>query len=521
MSSKHHTIRRACAWAAAAALVLLSACAAPRIDGNQPLSGNEGAVVLKLVPKGSAPTDPVESLFAMTVQQILPKSEEQSSAGGARTVAPQTYQLNLTKVSTNSTMVFGGLLPPGKYNITVMTGLIYPTTYTFPIYGLLPPFEVKAKTATMLGTVLLQPGADRSFAVAYVAPEEEFRETFKQLYPAVEAQTKDIAPLGFDQNDRLQRSAFLANGFRSLVSGLKGLTQGDDGTLYAGTRTGIALMLKPSDRYWRMLDLRSWREVTSLRPYRDGLVASGEEGLLKFSKDEGRTWTNFTAPDQGLIYALEPTPTGQLIAVSRFRGNWNVYRSADPFSGNWQKLAAFEHERSLNLHFAEARVVASGSRVGVMMPNGTYHLIDADKGSVEKFSGALSVRDLWVSPGGLLVQQGPAGLTVKTVISDNFGRSWVDVNLGRFTGSVVFKDKNTAYAVAPVDPGVTAGSYALMASRDGGKTWAPSGVVPGGVPGAVGELMIDRTDGSLLAVLKNTTVMRSKDEGANWLTQGR
>jgi photosystem II stability/assembly factor-like uncharacterized protein len=522
MNSKHHAVRRACFWATAAALALLSACAAPPIDGNRQLSEGEGAVMLKLVPKGSSPVDPVELLTAMSVQEVLPPGAEQSSAGGTRTAAvPRAYQLNRTKLSTRSTTVFSGLLPPGKYAITSMTGMLYPTTYTFPFHRRLPAFEVKAKTATMLGTVLVQPGAGKSFAVAYVPPDEEFRATFKQLYPALEAQSKDVAPLGFDQSDKQLLETALAQSFRFRVAGLNGLSQGEDGTLYAGTRTGIALMRKTTDQNWRNLDLRSWREVTSVRPYRDGLVASGEEGLLKFSKDGGLTWAPLAAPDQGLIYAVEPAPSGHLMAVSRFRSTWSVYRSADPFAGNWQKLATFEHERSLNVSFTDARVVASGVQIGVMMPNGTYYLIDSEKGSVEKFSGALSVLELWVSPGGRLVQQGIGTLTAKTIVSDNFGRSWTDVNLSRFTTGVVFKDKDTSYAVGPVDPGVTAGSFALMTSRDGGKTWVPTGVVPGGVAGAVGELMIDRIDGSLLAVLKNATVMRSKDEGANWQTQGR
>jgi photosystem II stability/assembly factor-like uncharacterized protein len=520
MNANHLAIRRARALASAAVLALLGACVVAPIDGNQQLSGNEGAVVLKLVPKGASRTDPVELLTSMSVQEILPPGQEQSAAGGTRTVGPRSYQLTRTSGSTRSTAVFSGLLPPGKYAITVMTGMLYPTTYTFPFQRQLPPFEVKAKTATMLGTVVVQPGAGRSFAVGYVAPEEEFRETFKQLYPALAAQTKDTAALGFEPSEKLLRDAALANALRFRVAGLNGLTQGNDGTLYAGTRTGIALMRKPTDQNWRTLDLRSWREVTSLRAYRDGLVAAGEEGLLKFSKDEGRTWTPLTPPDQGLIYAVEPMPNGQLIVVSRLRGTWNVYRSADPLGGTWQKLATFEHERSLNVSFSDAQVVASGIQVGVMMPNGTYHLIDTEKGSVEKFPGALSVLELWVSPGGRLVQRGTA-LTTKTLVSDNFGRSWVDVNLSRFTGSVVYKDKNTGYAIGPVDPGVTAGSYALLASKDGGKTWAPSGVVPGGVPGEVSELMMDRSDGSLLAVLKNVSVMRSKDEGASWQTQGR
>ncbi len=66
MNPNHHTVMRVCVWATTVALALLSACAAPPIDGNRQLSEGEGAVVLKLVPKGSLPTAPVELLTAMS-----------------------------------------------------------------------------------------------------------------------------------------------------------------------------------------------------------------------------------------------------------------------------------------------------------------------------------------------------------------------------------------------------------------------------------------------------------------------
>jgi hypothetical protein len=40
--------------------------------------------------------------------------------------------------------------------------------------------------------------------------------------------------------------------------------------------------------------------------------------------------------------------------------------------------------------------------------------------------------------------------------------------------------------------------------------------VPGGNPGLVRSLRMDRHDGALLAVLAQGRVMRSTDEGATW-----
>jgi hypothetical protein len=438
-----------------------------------------------------------------------------SPGSAARAVAPRSFELNRSGLSTNSTLVLSGLLPPGRYIITHMVGRLANVTYTFPLGGQLPPFEVKARAATLLGTIMVQPGAGNQFQLGYVAPDREFQETFEQLFPALAAQVRDSTPLSFDRTELLARRAALAPGFRLRFSALNGLTQSADGTLYAGTRTGIGLMRRPNDQRWRAIDVGSWREIMAVRPYRDGLLVAGEEGLLKYSSDEGRRWTALKSPDNGLIYGLEPLPGGLVLAVTRYKGLWTVYRSANVLDGVWQKLAEFEGERSINVTWASPRMVASGNRIGIMMPNGTYHLIDGQSGTVEKFPGALSVLSLSAMPDGRLVQRGTA-LTSKTITSEDFGRTWSDVNIGRFAGSVVFKDRNTLYAVAPLDPGVTAGAFGFMVSRDGGQNWTQSGVTPGGMPQAVQELMIDRVDGSVLAVLSNTSVLRSRDEGKTW-----
>lgn len=519
MILKHRARRMVMSAGLLLMLALLGGCVAPAIVADRKLTGEDGAVVLKFIPKGALPTDPVEQLTSMFVREQLPTVQAPGATSSAGAASARVFELNRTRLSTHSTMVLSGILPPGRYSISHMIGKLGNTTYTFPLGAQLPLFEVKAKNATLLGTILVQPGSGNLFDVAYVAPDKEFHETLEQLYPALAAQARETAPPGFEKTELLNRRSALAPNFRLRISALNGLTQSAEGTLYAGTRTGIALMRRSIDQRWRAIDVRSWREVMSLRPYRDGIVVAGEESLLKFSRDEGRTWVNLKAPDTGLIYGLEPTEAGFVLAVTRYRGNWTVYRSTNLFDGAWQKLGEFETERSFNVLWATPRMVAAGNRIGLMMPNGTYHLVDGVKGTIEQFPGTLSVLELWAMPDGRLVQRGTS-ITAKTVMSEDFGRTWVDVNIGRFAVCVVYRNKETIYAVSPVDPGITAGAFGLMTSRDAGKTWSQSGVVPGGNPQAVRELMIDRVDGALLAILSNATVMRSIDEGKTWVAEG-
>lgn len=90
-------------------------------------------------------------------------------------------------------------------------------------------------------------------------------------------------------------------------------------------------------------------------------------------------------------------------------------------------------------------------------------------------------------------------------------------NTSRFVVAIAFKDAQTAYAVAPIAPGVFAGEIGLMTTRDGGKTWSHTGKPPG-LTGAhsVRQMMVDRADGSLLAFLPDNVIVRSTDEGKNW-----
>lgn len=505
-------------WVALAAVltVVLAGCStvshvAP-IAAEQKLTGKEGAVVLKLITNGRSLWDPADTLSAIQIKrEALPASAGASAPSGPSEI----FSLTRTRDFTQTTAVFSGMVAPGRYTVLNAIGSQGNTTYTFLIGSMLSSFEVAPNEVSLVGTLLLQPFEDRRFVVSYLPPDDELRATFESLFPALAEQTRGRPVHTLEMTPDLRKRADLAPLFKRISGGLSGVHLTEQGEGFVGRKMGKALWRPAGERRWRDLDVGSWKQVLSLRAYRGGLLAAGEEGLLRHSADGGRTWTTLTPPEFGVIALAEPLPSGKVMALVKHQSQWNAFVSDDPLAGAWRKVASFADERSLNVPWQAAATVSLGGKVGVMMPNGYLQVVDGETGQVERRNSGLSLLSLSRTPDGMLVMQG-AIVVRTTLVSTDDGKTWKDLDTSRFVAAIAFADRQKAYAVAPIKPGVFPGAYALMASRDGARTWVQTGEVPGGAPENVLELMVDRSDGALLAFLRNGRILRSTDEGAHW-----
>lgn len=488
---------------------LLAGCAtAPApISTAQQLTGQEGAVVFKFITNGSTASDPAETLSSITLRREL--------APGATATPQDTAVLSRSREMTHTTAVFSGMVPPGHYRVSHATGFAGNITYTFPLSNNFTPFQVKKGEVSLLGTMLVQPLEGSRFVVGYVPPDAELTQTFEVLFPALAQQTRGQPVNTFESSPTLTQRAAVAPLFKQMSTAYNGLQGSANGTVLAGSKMGRVIWRKAGEPRWRTLHIETWKEVLSVRTYRDGLLAAGEEGLLRYSADEGKTWQALTPPDAGLIAVAEPLPNGKVITLVRRNTTWTAYASDDLMAGQWRKLGTFQQERSLNVPWQNAIALASGNRAGIMMPNGEYLVVDGQSETIERRSTGVSTFGAQVMPDGMLVVQGGT-MTRTTLVSADGGNTWTDLNTSRFLLAITFANPKTAYAVAPVDPGIFPGPYALMVSRDGAKTWKKSGELPGALPGHVRNLLIDRTDNSLLAFMQNGQVMRSTDEGKTW-----
>lgn len=495
------------AWLGAVALLAGCVTAPPPISVERKLTGQEGAVVFKFITNGSTVNDPAETLSSITLKREL--------APGAKETSQDATVLSRTRAVTNTTAVFSGMVAPGRYRVLHATGNMGNTIYTFPMASMLSEFEVKRGEVSLLGTLVVEPLEGSRFTVGYVPPNAELTETFEALFPALAQQTHGHVANTFAPSPELRRRELLAPQVRKFTRAHNGLKVGADGAVLAGGKMGRIIWHKPGATHWQALELETWKEVLSVRMYRGGLLAAGEEGLLRYSSDEGKTWQSLTPPDRGLIAAAEPLPNGKVIALVRRDSEWTAYASDDPMAGAWRKIGAFEQERSLNVPWQTPIALTSGSGVGILMPNGVFQVVDGDRETIDRRSTGVSTFGAQVMPDGLLVVRGGT-MTASTLVSADGGKTWTDLNVSRFVQAITFADPRTAYAIAPVDAGLFPGKFALMVSRDGAKTWTQAGEVPGGLPNAARGLFYNRTDSSLLAFMQNGQVLRSTDEGKTW-----
>lgn len=487
----------------------LSGCAtAPApIAQTQTLTGQEGAVVFKFITNGSSTFDPAETLSSITLKRDV--------APGTAATGEDTAILSRTREMTHSTAVFSGKVAPGRYRIAHASGFSGNTTYTFPLSGF-GSFEVKTGAVSLLGTLLVQPLAGTRFAVGYVPPEAELNQTFVSLFPALAEQTKGQTPLSLEPSAELARRTLMTPLFKQMTTVFNGVQARRDGTVLAGSKMGRVLWRKAGERNWRRLQIDTWKEVLSVRPYRDGLLAAGEEGLLRYSADEGKSWQVLTPPQPGLIALAEPLPNGKVLALVRRHRSWTAFLSDDPLAGGWRSVGTFEQEQSLNVPWQNALVLSSGNRAGVLMPNGEYRVVDGDSGSLERRSLGVSIFGAQAQPDGLLVVRGGT-MTTGTLVSSDGGRQWTDLDTHRFVGALAFASASKAFAIAPETYNIFPGPYALMVSEDRAKTWKKAGELPGSAPNETRFLLVDPTDGALLAFMQNGQILRSADEGKTWV----
>jgi photosystem II stability/assembly factor-like uncharacterized protein len=493
----------------AAGLALLAGCVATPISTERKITGQEGAVVLKLVTNGATAGDPTETLSSIVIKRERP--------AGEREVGGDVVTLVRTRSLTNTTAVFSGMIEPGRYRFQHGTGHAGNMTYTFPIGGMLSGFQVKPGEVSLLGTLLVQPIGAQRFVVGYLPPDAELTETFEMLFPALAEQTRGKPVNTLEPTPEMARRAEIAPRFKLMPSVVNGFAQAPQGGFYAGGKIGKVMWRPAGETRWQRADLGTWREVLTLRPYRGGLIAGGEEGLLRHSTDNGKTWKALTPPEKALIHTLEVLPSGRLVALVLRDGQWTAYGSDDALAGTWRKLAGFANERSINVGWQLPVPLTVGNKVGLAMPNGELRLVDGETGELTRGGTGQSLVGASALADGTLIAQSVV-LVRTTLMSTDAGKTWKDLGTSRFVTAIVFKDRQTAYAVAPIAPGVFPGDYGLMVSRDGGRTWTQGGGLPGGdkTPINVRELTLDRSDGALVVLLHNGMLLRSADEGKTW-----
>jgi photosystem II stability/assembly factor-like uncharacterized protein len=506
-------LRRALKFVGCVATLALAACAIKPIGPKDTLKPDEGAFVFKVITDTTRGGDSL--LF------LIDTIEMQSEDGPNEPIfIAGTGQREAT---TPESMIFSGKLKPGRYKFVrgrhhAAPSNIFDPRGLFMNMGHLGSFNVRAGEVTQLGTLIFHPigevAPSRSFTgytvanmgYGYVPPDAETLKSFEQYFPALTEQVKARASSGFNMTPDLNASAELARNYKKASRHINSMWQDEHGNFFAGKSMGKVLLKQAGRPGWRELDVGAWRGVHSVRPYRSGLIAGGEEGLLKFSPDGGNTWNDLVPPAWGQIAHIEVVRGNRVLVVVRRGATWTAFVTDDALVGAWRTFA------TLPLHTHTAfypQPSPSFARRGNTLVIGgglqdRVHILDLDSGSIESILNPVPmVYSISAQQNGFLVMRGGV-LKYVALMSEDGGKTWREL---KSRGFVAFKDSSNAYFVYDMH---------VAYSRDGGGKWTYHDNAAW-KEGEVRWFQIDRSDQSLLVFLFDGSVHRSRDEGATWI----
>src|SRR6201999_303389 len=111
--------------------------------------------------------------------------------------------------------------------------------------------------------------------------------------------------LSLNPSPALERARTLAIAARP-VANFSAPVQVSSGDALGGGKLGAVVRLPRGQTQLQRFDVGGWNEVLTARIHRDGFLVGGEDGLLKYSADQGKTWIALTPPERGLIAVAEP-----------------------------------------------------------------------------------------------------------------------------------------------------------------------------------------------------------------------
>jgi hypothetical protein len=498
-------LQRALKLAGCLASLALAACAFGPIGPGDTLKSDEGAFVFKVITDASRGDSLLYLIDTIEMQSQEGPNEPFFIAGTAQ-----------REVSSAQSMMFSGRLKPGRYRF--VRGRNLAGAGIFVGLGHFGSLEIRGGQVTQLGTLILHPigevAPSRSFmgytvanmGYGYVPPDAEALKSFEEYFPALAQQVKWLPNSGFNLTPELNASAQLALNYKKRSLHINSIWQDERGNFFAGKGMGKILLKSAGRPEWREVDVGGWRGVNSVRPYGSGLIAGGEEGLLKFSPDGGSTWNDLVPPAWGQVVHLEVVQRNRVIAVVRHGGTWVAHVTDDPLAGRWKVLGTFVKGDVVT---GASSVVRRGNTLVLAYPGvQQVFVMDIDNGQVETSLGPHGVvLGLNAQPNGQLVMRTKL-FSPMTHLSEDGGRLWREM---RPRGFVAFRDASTAYSVYDRD---------IAHSKDGGVKWnylrqtdarweAPM----------VREFVVDAFDRSLVVFMYDGAILRSRDEGVTWVKE--
>jgi len=530
-------------------IVFLQGCVSVPIPQERPsqFQPDKGFVAIRVITNTSS----VNTQYGFSVNQWKNLTVTHSD-GMAHTLPADNQGVR------NSTQVFAGLLPPGRYRLKSLETAA-------PLESIADEFEVKNGQITSLGALIYQPTGNHGFTLLRV-PDASLVDLLASRYPTLvqQAQGKDVVQwlvptVASPTSNTLQQQSVtvISDPVTSIVGTITvGVLQAiadrvsatsaveawqavkdpavrlsmskastysynniqdlPTGEIIAGSNLGQLLVRDPNSG-WTQRDTGRTQELTAVYAAdRSRMIVGGEEGLLLSTQDGGSHWTQIKTPlNTGLVLGISRYKQSWLL-MSVHEGSLVVNVSNDPVPSTWREImrefvtASPEWPYQPNWHYA---AVISGDRYIVSTPLATLRILNLSTMTWAAVATPKKLRALRHAGNQLLYG---SNFFVPPQRSGDQGNTWQEVDTGcSKTIDMSFANAETGYLLC-FSTGAFVGSTRLYKTINGGSQWDL--IVP--ETPVMSITLHASTDGKKLFYSDvNGTVYFSHDGGANWVIE--
>jgi photosystem II stability/assembly factor-like uncharacterized protein len=504
------------AWLVAGLIATLAGCVSTKpleaVPTLQSLSGR-GAAVLRVAFDRNPETGDTET-------EIVSVRVDRVSAEG-------THRARLVRSLHGSyfSATLGGTLEPGTY-VVYGVEMIWAGEKRFHRFAEdALRFEVRPDSISVVGTVVIsREGADP----VYLSPQaDEAAQWVGQAFPVTQKpdtrtnyspKVSTKLPTPSDAGDELKRRAQATASWIQLPSG----------DFAAPGRLGTVLYRHRASSRVEAIDVGAWSTVLFVGAIKGGVVAAGEEGLLRFSADGRSGWRQLPGPARGAIRALQAFGDDRVAAMVRSGDQWRVFVTADLFGGQWRELATLFSEQSDAVQSPGSRppahgrnhvppfvpfVVAVADKMLVVQFHGAYQVVDLPSGKLQSGSLESRVREVCATVDGAIAVM-TRGSTSASLSLDG-GASWAAMNTPVSAVLTAMRSRQTHYAIVSDSSGGQISGFNMQVSRDGGLNWTRTGAVP--IRLGQAEKLWASVQNTLQIETSDGGVLESVDEGNTWV----
>jgi photosystem II stability/assembly factor-like uncharacterized protein len=489
------------------AVLLLSGCA---IEGTyrppKVQNQTDGAVVMRVLPNvdgGAAQF--FKNWGELTVLRIPSNAHEQESR----------YMLRPTLDDTTRTAVYAAGLPPGSYRFirfsSQQCGAICLNAW-LDVGPEFSRFEIESGRLTDLGVIIQStaPGERGKALLAHdsAADHPETPEIVHELIPDI-AQLTQERPLSWTAASVPIDMAKLRNYTLTHSVGLVSPHPLEGGGFIYGTANGVLVESTPGHRLVSYdVGARSSIETVLVGGKGDWLVG-GELGLLRISRDHGRTWQSIRGNIPfGVVVDLCEWH-GEIIATT-LRGKDVYIHAAAAGSSEWRELAHYQMDLNSFWDIPGVRAASFVVDDGLIttLPGRKMAYLDLNTGQsdIRALPGAIQMFS--VSADGVLRCRCAATIAVNPYESVDRGKTWKDSSASRFMMMPTFRDDKHGVAFK----GAMFAHPKMVYTNDGGLTWVESMDAPANT-----RQLFYSKDGSVAYLgTPYGTFWATRDDGKTW-----